>query len=89
MASRYSELPYRPTWALYTGSPSSDQARDSDFGRAGGGGDQAEIPYFGFLVPPSANGDLYSKCSLFHESDFQLNLVTDNFQKVNNTSLDY
>lgn len=33
--------------------------------------------------------DLYSKCLLFHESDFQLHLVIENFQKVNNTSLDY
>lgn len=33
--------------------------------------------------------DLHSKCLLFHESDFQLNLVIENFQKVNNTSLDY
>ena len=33
--------------------------------------------------------DLYRKCLLFHESDFQLHLVIENFEKVNNTSLDY
>lgn len=47
-----------------------------------------EIPYFDFLVWPS-DVKTYSKCLLFHGSDLQLNLVTENFQKVNNTCLDY
>lgn len=50
---------------------------------------EVKDPLFWFSTVVLWDEDLYIKYLLFHESDFQLHLVSENFQKVNSTSLDY